>query len=333
LEKCIDSFKGKGGVVLFLYSVVLTRGVQQIKVDLAKDGSQPPLVVGPNWLCTSDLVSLMLVGEAKGNVSAYSPVDASKIKFPKTVGGVGLLSYAEIEAGVPIADELKFPESPVFILHGGDHFTILFADKFPTDAGSEFACYHWNGLPPAGPRMCALTIKATMGSVRPAPEKHKETFYKTEPGEIDDVVQAHPDDKLARPKQWTTWRFEVVLAVEDPDVQGVPRPPDVPAQPKFSLSDFTQSDMTMPWRCASCYSTRFKTMCFGQNANGEKCRFCGKKREEAGWSFYLAYDKLPPKMQRLVNRRHAPKIITLMHSKWPNAQISWGDNQEDAPSV
>lgn len=92
----------------------------------------------------------------------------------------------------------------------------------------------------------------------PAPEVMKETFFKPVPGEIEgtccrfavisnftrdclsplgvpligrnplptalssfftDVVQAHPDDKKARPHQWQTWRFEVVLATDDPDVQ------------------------------------------------------------------------------------------------------------------
>jgi len=253
------------------------------------------------------------------------------VKFPKFLGGIGLLSYVEIETGIPLADELKLPEAPVFILHGGDHFTILFsAEKFPTDPGSEFTVYHWNGLPPAGPRMCTLKINAVKGSVGPAPETYKETFYKPEIGEIDDVVQAHTADKQATPQKWMTWRFEVVLAVDDPDVKGALRPPDVPSQPKFEFQNYRPSDMeNSPWRCACCYAGRYKTMCFGQNSGGKRCQYCGKTREEAGWSFYLHYDELPPKMQRVVTRRHAPKIVTLLRTKWPGSLIQW--DREDAP--
>ena len=37
------------------------------------------------------------------------------------------------------------------------------------------------------------------------------------PGQIEGVVQCNPQDKSARPGEWTTWSYEVVLAVEDPD--------------------------------------------------------------------------------------------------------------------
>jgi len=133
-----------------------------------------------------------------------------------------------------------------------------------------------------------------------------------------------------------TWTYEVVLTIDDPEVQGVPRPPEVPGQPIFNLNEFRPSDMVnSPWRCATCYAGRYKTMCFGQNDGGDRCKFCGKTRDVAGWSFFLPYDKLPPKFQHVVTRRHAPKVVTLLRTKWPQAKVQWeGEgSSKDAPSV
>lgn len=330
LVKHMPNFRGRGGAILFLYSVVFTRGVQEIKADLARDGSEPPLVIGNNWLCTSDLVNLLLCGEAKGNVSAYSPNTQEKLKFLPTIYGVGLLSYGEIEAGIPVADELKSPQNPVFLLHGGDHFTVLFSIDGPIPTGpGEFTMYQWNGLPPSGPRMCKLHIKAVNGPAKPAADKHKDTYVKPETGEIDDVVQAHPEDRT-RSKKWTTWRYEVVLAVDDPSVKGVERPPDQPPEPKFNLGEFSTGSS---WRCASCYAKRYETMCFGQNdANTTHCQHCGKSPKEAGWSLWLNYNDLTPKARRLVNRRYAPKIVTLLRTKWPGCEVTW-EPEDNPPSV
>eukprot|EP01125_Pyxidicula_operculata_P020870 TRINITY_DN7842_c0_g1_i1.p1 TRINITY_DN7842_c0_g1~~TRINITY_DN7842_c0_g1_i1.p1 ORF type:complete len:505 (+),score=106.33 TRINITY_DN7842_c0_g1_i1:38-1552(+) len=330
LSNVIDNFLKPGGAVLAVYSAVLSRGVKKLRLELSEDGGQPPLVTGPNWLCTSDLVTLFMYGKPHGNVSAYDPVSTQKEKWSEKESniGVGMISYSEIEAGVPIADGLKMPRHPIWLLHGGDHFTLLFSTKSEDykKPNSTFTMYHWNGLPPAGPRMSTLTITAPRGEANPAPEKHVEKFYKSESGEIDDVVQSHPDDKNARPKEWKTWRYEVVLYIDDPSVKGAERPKDIPAEPKFTLPPASDGE---PWRCASCYATRFKTMCFGLNKGGDKCQHCNKSKQDAGWSFWLHYNELPPKWQRSVTRRHAPKIISLLRTKWPTCEVG----SDDLPSV
>jgi len=177
--------------------------------------------------------------------------------------------------------------------------------------------------------MATLQISAPKGPAQPAPLQHKETFYKCDPGEIEGVVQAHNDDKRNFPKQWTKWRYEVVLAFDDPDVQGVSRPPEIPPEPKFSLGEKTPG----PWRCTLCYSKRYKTMFFGQNPDGaEKCTNCGKSRDECGWSLWMHYNELPPNIQRSVTRQHAPKIISLLRTKWPQCEVTWTP-QDNPPSV
>jgi hypothetical protein len=67
--------------------------------------------------------------------------------------------------------------------------------------------WHFNGLPPAGPRTAAIKLGITPGcEAPPAGPVKKDTYRKPTPGEIDDVVQAVATDKAARPKQWKTWQ-------------------------------------------------------------------------------------------------------------------------------
>lgn len=323
----MGELRAPGGLILIIYSALHTRGLDQVRKDVSVDGGDMPLVFGINWLCTSELVSLLLRGNAGGGVGAYN---ATGRRTEWTGGfGVGLLSMLEKETGIPVCDALKSPAKPVWVVHGGDHFTILFGlQPCPTEAGSTFELFHWNGLPPAGPRMARIKITAPKGPAAPAPAAHKETYYKPEPGEIDDLVQAHGDDKAQHPKDWKKWRYEAVLAVDDPTVQGAVRDADAPLQPKFEQGEPGPG----PWRCASCYATRFKTMCFGQNDDGAiLCQHCGKLRAQAGWSLWMHYNDLPPKMQNLATTRHAPKIINLLRTKWPQCEASF--DTEDAPSI
>lgn len=56
-------------------------------------------------------------------MGAFSP-NGSPSNWEET--SVGILSFSELESNVPVCDSLKSPTLPVWILHGGDHFTTLF---------------------------------------------------------------------------------------------------------------------------------------------------------------------------------------------------------------
>ena len=119
----LASFKRRGGCCLLIYACVLTRGVEAVRADVALDNGMAPLIIGPNALCGTELVNLMLCGVARGNVSAYDANGQGKVSW-RSAGCVGLLSREELEMGTPLADELKSPTLPVWVLHGGDHFTV-----------------------------------------------------------------------------------------------------------------------------------------------------------------------------------------------------------------
>ena len=306
----LDAFTAEGGVVLLLYSCLLSRGVDQTKKDIAADVGEPPLILPPFHICTSELMGLLCNGRAGGNTSAYCVSTGAKQDWETDVG---LLSAQEKEQGVPVADSLKAPPYPVWILHGGDHFTVLFSNVVAgvPEGGAPFPLYHWNGLAPAGPRMATLTITTPEGAVKGAPAKHKATFKKTPKGAIDDIVQATEADKKARPGQWKTWEYEVVLAVDDPDVKESEEDADAgeevvveEPEPLFNLGAVP----TGPWRCASCYHSRFKTMVFGLNEDTPACQYCNKPREEALWSLRVKYEDMPKSVKNLANRMFAPKV-------------------------
>ena len=314
-----EGFRAPGGVVLLLYSALLTRGVDLVRQDISADAGEPPLVLPPFHTCTSELVSLLCRGLAGGNTSSYT-VEGAKQDWGATP--IGLLSTQELEQGVPVADTLKSPPYPVWILHGGDHFTTLFAAsrRAPTgDAAgaTPFVLHHWNGLAPAGPRLATLRLTAAKGVCGAAPTVHKETFRKAKKGTLDEIVQARDADRTARPGKYATWEYEVSLAVDDPDVgggsgakaeEGVAEEEEegVEADEEVVYGDLEPP--VGPWRCATCYHGRFKTMCFGLNEDTEVCRHCGKARREALWSVWRRYEDMSPSMQALATRMFAPKV-------------------------
>lgn len=238
---------------------------------------------------------------------------------------------------------------------GTDEGTAGNADAAAAAAATTVELFHFNGLPPAGPRTTPIMLTLTRGcEAPPAPTAKRETYQKPKPGDVDSVVQADPEDKRARPEDHESWRYEIVLAVDDPDVSdgtetaatgiagaGVGAGAGAAAgntgdraaikttavavaapKPHFELGD--PPPPSKSWRCAWCYRTRFTTMCFGMNEPGAaNCTHCGKAQAEAGWSLWVAYTELPAGWQRSMARRHGPKITTLIRTKWRKADAVW----------
>jgi len=123
----IDQFIN-GGTVLFLYSLILTRGVENVQNDMliGTKGNGTGLIVG-NWaLCSQALVNLCLIGQALPEVD-----DETMSRYSKNID-IGFLTYEEVEnmtfgSGFTLlTDRFKHPTYPIWVLHGGDHYTTLF---------------------------------------------------------------------------------------------------------------------------------------------------------------------------------------------------------------
>ena len=325
------------GVVLLVLSALKTATPAYVRSTC----EVLPLVVGPFSLCTCALQSLLLVGIADDNISAYTAT-GEKHRWGQT-STIGFLSAMEAEEKFLVMDELKHPLREVYVLHGRDHFTLCFQPVPSQDAlppSSAFNLIHWNGLPPGGPRVTSLQVVAPQGVRSPAPDDPQQGVgreYRPIPNTIDTVIQADPEDKAARPGQWNTWKYEVALTIEDPTNQSPPRPSDLPPLPTFRLRD--EDVQGRKWRCRSCFEGRFRTMCFGMNEASDEsagddvcCSHCGGKRSAVGWTLWLDYSALPESWQASVDRQHGPQIINVLKTKWPRCQVTV-DGGLDFPSV
>lgn len=325
IQARVEEFRGPGGIVDLVHSAVMTRGAERVKAEAESEGGEVPIVTKAFscWLCSMELLSLILRGSARGNVGAFN-ADGSPNRSWDGVP-VGILSRSEKETGIPMSDALKGPPNPVWILHGGDHFTVAWAKAAPQmDAGASFALHHWNGLPPGGPRLTQLSVTAIQGTT--AGPKEKPKFFKPEPGEVDELVQADTADKQAYPDQYRKWRYEVLLAWDNPDVQGEVRPPGVPAEPKLDQED-ARFQRPGAWRCRLCYERRFQTMDFSlvPEDSPDSCPKCQKPRKDCGWSLWVPFAELPEKFQGQVMDRHAKKIEPILWTRWPAAEITSSD--------
>jgi len=317
------AFRSAGGVNLLCFSVALTRGLDQVRAEVALDGGSVPLVTGPHALCSTELLGLLMAGVARGNVCAYGN-DGAKVAW-RTPGDVGLLSRDELDMGRPLADELKGPTKPVYILHGGDHFTLLWAPGAGASAADGKVDFvHWNGLPPNRALVRLRLHKCSLEPPPPAPAQHVPSHWRMKVGEVESIVQALPADKHARPGCWRTHSYELALvtqAVVDDDASEE-RPAHIMAPPRFEQG--TPPAEGQSWRCASCYQTRFKTMCFGENTgpSTRTCKFCGQPQAEVGWTLWRRYEELPPPLQRRIDRTSGPKILAVLCTRWPDVEIS-----------
>jgi len=325
----VGSYMGPGGLIDIMYSAFFTRGPEQVKKDALGSGCELPLIscAFESWLGNTELISLLLRGKADGNVGAFNAMGGQNA-WGKSLG-IGMLSKIETEVNIPLCDALKNPEYPIWILHGGDHFTTAWSGKMPPrEKGASFELWHWNGLPPGGPRLANLRIIAEGGTSDKAPEKHKPTYYKPIPGQLEEVVQADPGDRKERPDQYRTWTYECVIAFDDPKVEGAPRPDDLPPPKLFNQKDPKYQRDGPQWRCTRCFATRFKTMNFGVvKGSPDKCTSCGRSKEEAGWSLWIPFDDLPDGRKRQVMGRHAKKIETVLWTKWPAAKVTTSDDK------
>lgn len=275
-----------------------------------------PLVEGPHWLCSSDLLMLLLRGYIgnEGSFAAYNAITKEKSNFYDSNNGgggekIGLLSMMELDDKIPVADDLKF-DKQVWILHTGDHFVTM---RRAADQSNTMEIY--DGLKPNGPVTKYFTIQGDTALASKAPEKHVEGFVKKRTGQPDDLVQARKTDS----SNYKDWTFEVVPAVDDPDVQG-PLDTD-PNEPVYNFQELPLP--THNWRCASCYSNRFKTMNFGTNpAGAEVCEVCHLPARQSMWSLWLSFEDLSPKMQKRARQMYAPKLELILSTLYPRADIA-----------
>lgn len=113
LRDNIDVYLSAGGAALLVMSVVATFGSDRLR---RLDGGLTPLVSdtdsAPYQLCTTGLMSLLLMGDPCETLHAYDPQTGALLSWSGH-SRIGLLSGSETELKIRIADAYKFPTSEV----------------------------------------------------------------------------------------------------------------------------------------------------------------------------------------------------------------------------
>ena len=126
---------GNNAVICFLYSCLLTRGVDRVRADM--DDPDTALMAAHGY-CSQEMVSLITTGRAVSNVfdddvTLGSGADQTLLKGVKSDAEVGLLSLFEHYKSCQVGSRLKCPVFPLWLVCSESHFTVLWAGKREED--------------------------------------------------------------------------------------------------------------------------------------------------------------------------------------------------------
>ncbi|CAD8084678.1 unnamed protein product [Paramecium primaurelia] len=117
-------FFGQNGVTLFFYSLILTKGVEQIIQEM--DSASNPLI-GNHGHCTQEAVNLMLTGKAISNCfDGCKQIDELKIKGIEERSEIGFLTIFEHFQYLEVGKNLKEPLLPIWVICKEYHYSVIF---------------------------------------------------------------------------------------------------------------------------------------------------------------------------------------------------------------
>ncbi|XP_031560557.1 ubiquitin carboxyl-terminal hydrolase MINDY-3-like isoform X2 [Actinia tenebrosa] len=126
IERNIHIFEGHFGILLFLYSMILTRGISTIKDEMGDPGE--PLVDENFGFGSQTLINLLMTGQAVSNVWNLSKeVSGLELKGIAKQSQVGFLTLLEAHRYCEVGSFLKFPIYPIWLLGSETHITVLFS--------------------------------------------------------------------------------------------------------------------------------------------------------------------------------------------------------------
>merc|ERR1711865_744989 len=120
------------GVVLLLYSCILSRGMSRLKDDM--DFAESTLM-GAHGYCGSEMVNLALIGRAVSNYhdgeivlgdDTGSSADRTVLKGIPQPCGIGFLSRFERYNNFQVGAHCKCPQLPLWVINSESHYSVLF---------------------------------------------------------------------------------------------------------------------------------------------------------------------------------------------------------------
>lgn len=128
MKSKLAMFKDTFGVVLYLYSIVLTKGIQQIKNEMEDPGEQ--LIDSIHGHGSQSLINLLLSGKAVTNVfDNDKDVSGLKLRGIPRQSTIGFLTLMEYLRYCEVGWYLKNPRFPIWMLGSETHLTVLFSKE------------------------------------------------------------------------------------------------------------------------------------------------------------------------------------------------------------
>lgn len=150
IKNNIGAFMQSGGISLFTYSLLLTRGIDKIISDM----DFPDRLIGEDSYASQEIVNLILTGRAVSNVfngnKELNEADSETVilKGIAKQSRIGFLSLSEYENNDQVGSYLKYPEHPIWVLNGNNHYLALFGTsrKILEDIYEEFHLFYTDSL-------------------------------------------------------------------------------------------------------------------------------------------------------------------------------------------
>ncbi|PNF32390.1 Ubiquitin carboxyl-terminal hydrolase MINDY-3-like protein [Cryptotermes secundus] len=122
----IETLRETFGVLLLLYSVISTKGVEQIRSEM--NDPTEPLIDGTYGYGSQSLINLMLTGRAVGHIWNHDQdVGGLKLRGINCQSEVGFLALLEHLRYCEVGSFLKNPKHPVWVMGSETHLTVLFS--------------------------------------------------------------------------------------------------------------------------------------------------------------------------------------------------------------
>eukprot|EP00063_Salmo_salar_P041188 XP_014016023.1 PREDICTED: protein FAM188A-like [Salmo salar] len=123
-----ETWKGRCGVLLFLYSVILTKSIENIRNEI--EDTTEPLIDPVYGHGSQSLVNLLVTGHAVSNVwDGDRECSGMKLHGIHNQASVGFLTLMESLRYCKVGAFLKSPKFPIWILGSETHLSVFFAKE------------------------------------------------------------------------------------------------------------------------------------------------------------------------------------------------------------
>lgn len=121
----LELFKSSIGCILFLISLMLSRGLDRITLDMDIASNT---LIGPYGHCSQELLNLLLTGVASSNImDGDVSMNGMTVKGICQRSSIGYLTHLESLRYCQAGDFYKVPLFPIWVIGSSSHFTVLFA--------------------------------------------------------------------------------------------------------------------------------------------------------------------------------------------------------------